>query len=142
MQLTKQDYYALVRYRGKDSYFKVSAKYNEGIWVEYIDCSYIREWDGVWIKNGEQRIIEKYSKGTPHYKYFSSLERRFYKLCLGVDGTDNIIAAYRRAVKETPNPLNITINKNILTISCEYNNIHISSTNRTCGGFFNPFINT
>lgn len=126
-----ENYYALVNYRGKEKYYYVSASMGKGedkdnydTRIEYIDYNPERESDGVWIKNGKEKIIEKFDKTTPHYRYFKKLEknwsvfmeeelqrqRRIYKTedmwCLG---TDYIKQAYKKALKETPNPLNIQI---------------------------------
>lgn len=128
--MKKENYYALVNYRGREKYYYVSASMGEGedkdgydTRIEYIDYNPERESEGVWIKNGKEKIIEKFDKTTPQYKYFEKLNKkwsmfmdeererqnRIYKTKIYFLGTDYVKQCYRKALKETPNPLNIEI---------------------------------
>jgi len=128
--MKKEDYYALVRYRGREKYYYIPNSMEEGedkdgydTRLEYIDYNPKREWSGVWIKNGKDKIIEKFDKTTPHYRYFTKLNKnwdtfmksecerqgKIYKTEVFFLGTCYVNQAYKKALKETPNPLNIEI---------------------------------
>lgn len=126
--MKKEDYYALINYRGIEKYYHVSASMSKDedgydTRIEYIDYNPERESEGVWIKNGGEKIIEKFEKGSPQYKYFKKLYKnwnifmkeelerlsRVYKEEVYYLGTDYVRQCYRKALKETFNPLNIEI---------------------------------
>lgn len=117
--MVKQDYYALINYRGKEKYYLVSSHEGNNIRVEYIDYNPYREWWGVWIKNGLEKIIKTFDNTTEEYKYFKGVYNRFLEIrseeakkrnCSeGSFGTSYILKFYRQAIKEIPNPLNLEI---------------------------------
>lgn len=117
--MSKQDYYALINYRGKEKYYLVSAHEGNDIRVEYIDYNPDREWWGVWIKNGLEKIVKKFDESTSEYLYFKGVYNRFLEIrkeeaekrnCSeGSFGTSYILRFYKQAIKEIPNPLNIKI---------------------------------
>ena len=85
--MKKENYYALVSYRGKQKYYYVSASQENpmggiDIRVEYIDYNPNREWTGVWIKNGQDKIVQKFDSKSKEYKYFKQLHRNWDKFCL------------------------------------------------------------
>lgn len=71
------DYYALVNYRGGVRYYHVVAHDKGDIAVKYIDYNPNRYSDGVWIKNGENKIIARFSDTSIEYKYFTLLKEKF-----------------------------------------------------------------
>lgn len=111
--MSKQNYYILISYRGRQKYFRVSAHEETingtDIRCEYIDYNPSRSWPGVWIKKGLEKSPKVFAKGSPEYKYFSSLEAKYRELSKGLSGTSNYLKAYKDAVKQTPNPLNIKL---------------------------------
>lgn len=132
--MEEQDYYALVNYRGKTKYYHVGAHetHENGkidIRIKYLDYNENREWSGVWIFNGIERIVEKFDSTTDVYKYFNSvnefIQNRFQEeyqknyersenktLCdifyMRI-GTSYIKKIYKEAFKTIPNPLNINL---------------------------------
>lgn len=128
--MKKENYYALINHRGKVKYYHVVASNQENkddyeIRIEYIDYNPNREWSGVWIKNGKEKIIEKFDKNTKVYKYFKTLHKNWNKFIeqeitlmqkiyktddkSGLLGTDHYRKCFKKAVKETPNTLNIKL---------------------------------
>ena len=128
--MKKENYYALVNYRGKEKYYHIVASNEEDkdgydTRIEYLDYNLNREWDGVWIKNGKEKIIEKFDKNTKVYKYFKNLYKNWDKFIeqeirlmqkiyktddrFGLIGTDHYKKCFKKAIKETPNPLNINL---------------------------------
>lgn len=128
--MKKENYYAIVNYRGKQKYYYVSAseenpKGETDIRVEYIDYNPNREWPGVWILRGQDKIIQKFDDKSNEYKYFKKLDKKWDRLCLEhakssqkyykedkIDmciGTSNIFKYWKQAVRETSNPLNIIL---------------------------------
>lgn len=120
----KEDYYALINYRGRERHYYVSKSYNNDIRVEYINYNPNSEWYGVWIKNGKDRIVKVFDKSTKEYKYFKNLNRNFKKLIHQWEkknrdiynlnyfpfiGTLNVLACYKKALKITKNPLKIKV---------------------------------
>lgn len=75
---TREDYYALVDYRGRTKYYRVKSHFEYDIRIEYIDYNPDREWAGVWVS--KERIVESFKKGSIEYKYFNSLEKKFDSL--------------------------------------------------------------
>lgn len=124
--MKKENYYALINYRGKVKYYYVSASHPEyGIRVEYIDYNPNREWGGVWISNGQDRIIKKFDSNSDEFKYFTELHDNWDKLCHEhaereqkhyntenisyAIGTLNFLKYFKEALKETPNTLGIIL---------------------------------
>ena len=122
---TEQDYYASIKYRGSIKYYYVSNLDSKGhLRVEYIDYTPNREWDGVWIKDGLSKIVDKFDSTTEVYKYFTELKsnwnklinedaektKKYYKLNhTPFIGTLNVLKCYKKALKITENPLGISI---------------------------------
>lgn len=116
-----ENYYAIVKYRGKERYFEVSASETIDdridLRVEYIDYNPNREWPGVWIKNGVSKLIKRFDKGSAEYEYFNLLKSNFNKIVEEEErrqsssfiGTHNVLRCYKKALQSTPNTLNITI---------------------------------
>lgn len=122
--MVKQDYYALINYRGSTKYYYVSASQENDpdgydLRIEYVDYNPEREWSGAWIKNGLERIVKKFDSTTEEYKYFKCVYNRFLEIISeeakkrncseGSFGTSYILKFYRQAIKEIPNPLNLEI---------------------------------
>jgi hypothetical protein len=132
--MEKQDYYALVNYRGKTKYYHVGAHetHENGkidIRIEYLDYNENRESSAVWIFNGIERIVEKFDSTTDVYKYFNSVgefikkrfeeeyQKRYDKsedkslpdIFYTRIGTSHVKAIYKEAFKKIPNPLNIKL---------------------------------
>lgn len=128
--MKKENYYALVNYRGKNKYYFIYASENNpkggiDIRIEYIDYNPNREWTGVWIKDGQDKIIQKFNSKSKEYKYFIELNKKWNKLNTEhsennkkhynlekVDtfiGTSNFFKNWKQALKETPNTLNIIL---------------------------------
>ena len=83
--MKKEDYYARINYRGGTKIYHVVAsctnsKGGTDIRVEYVDYNPNREWSGVWITNGFEKIIKKYGKKTDVYQHFNSILQRFKEL--------------------------------------------------------------
>ena len=128
--MKKENYFALISYRGRQKYYYVSAseenkKGGTDIRIDYIDYNPNREWPGVWIIGGQDKVIQKFDSKTKEYKYFRELNKNWDKLCLehaqriqkcyGLEkldmfiGTANFFKYWKQAVRETPNPLNIVL---------------------------------
>jgi hypothetical protein len=131
--MKKEDYYALVNYRGKLKYYHIVASSDDDIdgydtRLRYINYNPKREWNGVWIKNGKEKIVKKFDSNSDIYKYFKSLDKKFDELILEEQikqcniynisnvepkyyslGTSYIFSCWKKAVKLTPNPLGIKI---------------------------------
>lgn len=109
--MTKRNYYAKVSYRGKEKDYRVVAEEGNDIRIEYLDYNPDREWDGVWIKNGRDRIVKIYNKQDQEFKYYKTLEQEWDKNIEEIKeqskriygevsiGTDHYRQAYRKAVK-------------------------------------------
>ena len=112
LQCYETDYYATVNYRGKDKNYYVSFEEDNDIRIEYLDYNPEREWDGVWIKNGKDKIKTVFDKTTVEYKYYKDLEdewdneiekiKKQHKRIWGKAslGTDHYKLAWRKAVNE------------------------------------------
>lgn len=119
--MEKQDYYALINYRGTQKNYYVSAHEGKDVRVEYLDYNPEREWNGVWITDGIKKIVKKFDDTTEEYKYFRGVYRRFMEIreeesvkrncSTGSFGTSYILKFYKMAIKETPNPLNLQVYK-------------------------------
>ena len=130
--MKKEDYYALVNYRGRIKYYHVTAssegdENNFDTRLEYIDYNPDRHW-GMWIKKGKEKIVKIFDSKSSVYEYFKSLDKKFDELILEEQikqcniwdikniepkyyslGTSYMISCWKRTVKLTPNPLNIKI---------------------------------
>lgn len=125
--MEEKDYYALINYRGKIKYYHILKHYNDDIWIEYLDYNPNRH-DGVWIKNGKNKIVEKFECGSIEYNYFNSLKREIINSIdlLAVEefnksedktlpdmfyysriGTDNIKKIYKKAYLNVTKPNHI-----------------------------------
>jgi hypothetical protein len=89
----KEDYYGLVNYRGRVKYYHITASEDGRVRIEYIDYNPNREWKGVWVNNFNERLIEKFEKGSLEYEYFNSLTSKWHSLL-----TDLMLKAKERAV--------------------------------------------
>ncbi len=126
--MKKEDYYALVNYRGREKHYYISNSMEDGdgydTRLEYIDYKPNREHSGVWIKNGKERIKTVFDSTTEEYRYFKSLDNKFFELVeewsdklkkwYSLDHTPfigrlNVLTCFKKALKETPNPLGIKI---------------------------------
>lgn len=125
----EEDYYALVIYRGRKKYYHITGSLEDDedgydMWISHIDYKPEREYDGTWIKNSKDKVIEKFYEGSEEYKYFKELQINFnlkieehskkHKKQYNLEyepfiGTLNVLSCYKKALKETPNPLNIQI---------------------------------
>jgi len=113
---TKTNYYATVKYRGKEKIYYVSAEENSDIRIEYVDYNPNREWDGVWIFGGKEKIINKFDSKTKEYKYYKALNKEWEKQIETIRdqhqkmfnvpyaslGTDHYKQAYKTALKIVP----------------------------------------
>ena len=131
--MKKEDYYALVNYRGRLKYYHIVSSLDGDpsgydIRFKYIDYNPERYSSGVWIKNGIEKIVEKFDSNSDVYKYFKTLDKKFDELILEEQikqcklwdinniepkyyslGTSYILSCWKRSVKLTPNSLNIKI---------------------------------
>jgi hypothetical protein len=131
--MRKEDYYALINHRGKISYYHIVAsliddKDGYDTRLEYINYNPNRQWRGVWIKKGKEKIVKKFTHDSDVFKYFKSLDKKFDELILNEQiayckiwdikdkdpkyvglGTSYILKCWNKALKLTPNPLNIKI---------------------------------
>lgn len=110
------DYYATVNYRGRQKIYYVSAEEKNDIRIEYVDYKPERYSEGVWIKNGKDKIVEKFGGKTKEYKYYTALKEEFKKQIELIReqhqkwfnvpyaslGIDYYKQAYKRASKITP----------------------------------------
>lgn len=117
--MTKTDYYATVKYRGKEKIYYISAEEKNDIRIEYVDYNPNREYEEVWIFNGKERVISKFDSQTKEYKYYKDLNsewekqieiiRERHQVYFNVPysslGTDHYKQAYKVALKLTPTPL-------------------------------------
>lgn len=97
MEVKKEDYYGLVNYRGRVKYYHITGSQdNNSARIKYIDYNPNREWPGVWVRNFNERLIEKFEKGSVEYEYFNSLTLEFHSLV-----TDLMLKAKERAADKT-----------------------------------------
>ncbi len=110
--MIETNYYAKVSYRGKEKDYRVVAELDNDIRIEYLDYNPEREFDGVWINNGKERILEIYLEDSEEHKYYESLNKewnnqvtvmreqhqRIYKVSYASLGTWYYKKAWRLAV--------------------------------------------
>lgn len=75
--MIKTNYYVKVNYRGKEKDYRVVAEENNDIRIEYLDYNPEREFDGVWINNGKECILKRYSEESEEHKYYESLDKEW-----------------------------------------------------------------
>lgn len=109
--MIETNYYARVSYRGKEKDYIVVAEEDNDIRIEYLDYNPEREWDGVWIRKGKNRIITVYSEDSEEAKYYKTLNDEWDKNIKELEkqseriygtvslGTDHYKQAYKKAVK-------------------------------------------
>ena len=110
--MTETDYYATVTYRGKDKNYYIGTEDDNYIRIEHLDYNSERWSEGVWVKNGKEKIKAIFDKTTEVYKYYRDLEKEWdaqvevikeqHKRIWGESslGTDHYKSAWRRAVNE------------------------------------------
>lgn len=121
--MIKTNYYAKVSYRGKEKDYRIVAEEDNDIRIEYLDYNPEREFDGIWINNGKERILKRYSEESEEYKYYESLykewnnqlttmreqHQRIYKVEYASLGTWYCKKAWRLAVNEINKKYNINL---------------------------------
>jgi len=123
-EMKQTDYYATVNYRGKEKIYHITAEQDNDIRVEYVDYNPNREYNGVWIFNGKERIKNKFESESKEYKYYKALNKewenqigimeeqhkRVYNVSNASLGTDHYKKAYKLALKNI-NLIKDNINK-------------------------------
>ena len=112
--MTETNYYATVAYRGRDKNYYIGTEEDNDIRIEYLDYNPKRWSEGVWVKNGKERIKTVFDNTTKEYKYYKDLEEEWdnqatiiqeqhkkrYNVEYASLGTDHYKLAWRKAVNE------------------------------------------
>ena len=118
--MKKERYIALMNYRNNLKYYYVSYSEDNHIRIEYLNYNPNSEWNGIWVKNGKSKILKTFDSSTEIYKYFLTVYRKFILNVRNMEkdnaekrrqaiGLRYMLICYKKAVKEVPNPLGITI---------------------------------